>query len=102
MDTAILTDSLCEFYTATEIRTLWREVLDATTSRAQLPIHINSRSRDGSSSSGISLSTIDECNAFMRACKAAVVRLEPSSATAQQQAADLGTQVTFAHRPVLV
>lgn len=97
MDLPIIIDSLAEFYTSEEIRAIWKQILDATTSRAQLPIHINSRSRDGASSAGIVLSSIAECTAFMAACKAAIARLE---GTTSVNADTLGTTVNFAYSTV--
>jgi len=99
VNVALLTDSLCEFYTAEAIREIWKQILDASMGRARLPLQVNARARDGSSASSILVSTMTEAEAYMAACKAAVARLEETTTTSP---ADLGTTVDFRYRPVLV
>lgn len=71
MDVRPLITYLADFYTLEEIRAHRKQVGDALLAKAALPIVINQRSRDGSSSGGISLATNDECAAFMTACELA-------------------------------
>ena len=96
----LLTDSLVEFYDITEIRAMWKQILDATMGRVQLPMQINSRSRDGSTAGSILVSTMAEAEGYIQACKAAVLRLDPDATTAVHQD-HLGTQINFSYRPVL-
>jgi hypothetical protein len=67
--------------------------------RQALPIVINQRSRDGSSSGGISLATNEECTQFMRACEAAERR---KGGDESNDPSALGTGIDFSRRPVLV
>jgi hypothetical protein len=101
VNVALLTDSLCEHYDLTEIRTLWKAILDAALGRVQLPVQINARSRDGSSSSGILVSSMQEAETYMAACRAAVARLDADATRAVNPDA-LGTSVDLSQRPVLV
>lgn len=98
MDVPILTDSLVEFYEVSEIREIWKQVLDAVTGRVQLPLQINSRSRDGTSSGAIIVSTPTDASNYMHACKAAIARLESPPAGAEMN----GTHADFSRRPVSV
>lgn len=97
----LLTDSLVEHYHPQEIRKIWKEILDASMGRVRLPIQINARSRDGSSSSGILVSTLEEAEGYMAACKAALARVDPPASKAVNPDS-LGTGVDFSCRPVLV
>jgi conjugal transfer/entry exclusion protein len=97
----LLTDSLVEFYDIVEIRSQWRQILDACLGRVQLPMQINSRSRDGSTAGSIVVSTLAEAEGYIQACKAAVQRLDPTATTAVHPD-HLGTGVDFSQRPVLV
>ena len=99
MDVPTLINYLADFYTPEEIRAHRKEIGDALLSKASLPITINQRSRDGSSSGGISLATNEECTQFMRACEAAEKRLAQDNSV---DPAQLGTGIDFSHRRVLV
>lgn len=101
MNVPLLTDSLVEFYDLAEIRAIWRQILDAAFGRVQLPMQINARSRDGSSTSGMLVSSLAEAEGYMQACKAAINRLDPD-ATSVVSADTLGTTINMGHRPVLV
>jgi hypothetical protein len=101
VNVTLLTDSLVEFYDLNEIRTLWRQILDATMGRVQLPMQISSRSRDGSTAGAVIVSSMAEAEGYIQACKAAVQRLDPDATTAVHPD-HLGTGVDFSQRPVLV
>jgi len=98
VDVPILTDSLVEFYDVSEIREIWKQVLDAVTGRVQLPLQINSRTREGSSSSAIIVSTPTDASNYMHACKAAIARLESPPQGAEMS----GTHADFSRRAVAV
>lgn len=98
MDERTLITYLSDFYSAEEIRAHRKQIGDALLSKAALPIVINQRSREGSSSGGISLATNEECTRFMRACEAAErIKANDTSLPADQ----LGTGLDFSRRPVL-
>lgn len=99
MDVPTLINYLADFYTIEAIRRHRKQIGDALLNKASLPIVINQRSRDGSSSGGISLATNEECTQFMRACEAAEKRLSNDES---QDASSLGTGIDFSRRPVLV
>jgi len=98
VDVPTLINYLTDFYTAEEIRAHRKQIGDALLSKAALPIVINQRSRDGSSSGGISLATNEECTQFMRACEAAEKR---KAGDESQDASALGTGLDFSKRMVL-
>jgi hypothetical protein len=97
VDAPTLINYLADFYTAAEIRAQRKEIGDALLSKVALPIVINQRSREGSSSGGISLATNDECTHFMKCCEAAEKRLNQDTSV---DPAGLGTGVNFSFRPV--
>lgn len=65
--------ALAEFRTEDQIKELWEAVLNASIERVSVNVHINASSKpDGRASSGITLATIEEQEAFMRDCQAAL------------------------------
>ena len=99
MDIPTLVNYLADFYTEAEISAKRKAVGDALLSKATLPIVINSRTRDGSSSAGISLATNAECTAFMKACEMAEKRKAEDTTV---DPASLGTRIDFSSSPVYV
>lgn len=85
MDVPTLVNYLADFYTVEQIRDHRKQVGDALLTKAALPVVINQRGREGSTSGGISLATNAECTAFMQACELAEKRknndnsVDPSS-----------------------
>lgn len=64
---------LAMFYTVEEIRTMWAEVLAASYKRTAVNIQINASSKpDGRASSGITLTSSAEQEAFMSDCQLAI------------------------------
>lgn len=96
----LLADSLVEFYDLEEVRVIWKQILDASLGRVQLPMQINARGRDGSSTSAMIVSSMAEAEAYMQACKSAIARLDPD-ATGVVSADTLGVQINMSYRPVL-
>jgi hypothetical protein len=78
----ILVASLVEHYTTTQIREFWKQALDALMQRQVLNIHATSSSRDGSSLSGLTLTTPAEQRAFIATCIAALQQLGETIAAA--------------------
>ena len=99
VDVSTLVNYLADFYTLEEIRSHRKQIGDALLSKAALPIVINQRSRDGSSSGGISLASNQECATFMQACELAEKR---KTGDVTSDPSRLGTQIDFSQRPVLV
>lgn len=101
MSVATITDSLVAFYDLATIREIWKTIFEAQMRRVQLPLQVNARSREGTSSSAIIVSTQQEAEAYVKACQAAIARIDPD-ATGVVSADTLGATVDFSHRQVLV
>lgn len=100
MDVALQTDILIDRFDLAAVRAIRNQVHDALLGRAQLPIQINQRSRDGSSSAGILVSTIDDAEGILLACQAAIKQLDPD-ATSAVNPASLASTTAHNYRPVL-
>lgn len=99
MSDSTVVDYLVEFYPAGKIREFYKQVGDALLARSSVNIHINSSGRDGTSHSGISLTTQQEQKSFMESCKLAIQKLE---GTQSVDPSTLGTVVNFSQRSVTV
>lgn len=94
-----LVASLVEFYQVEEIRIMWQQVFQARMSRVTSAVTVNASSFEGGSSSGIVLSTPQEMDNFIGACRAALRAKGGDSSTLPEQ---LGSSVNFGFRPVAV
>jgi len=90
-----LIESLVKFYPVASIEALWKQALDALTSRSTSAITINAPGFDGQTSSGIALSGPDEIANFIGACKAAIKQINGDTTT---DSSNLGTGVSFGRR----
>lgn len=89
---------LKKFYTVEQIEAFWKQAGDALMTRSTTLIHLTNQSAEGGSMGGLALSTPEEQQAFMAACREAI-RLKGEGASGVSPDS-LGTNVVFHFAPV--
>lgn len=93
----VILSYLKKFYSVEEIEDFWKQAGDALLSKQTLNLHLNSRGRDGSSSTAVVLSNSQEQAIFMATCEQAIADLQGTSAHDQG-----GTHADFSRGAVIV
>lgn len=99
MAASIITDSLVEFYSAPEIRSIWKQAFDAYTSRSTSATTITATSFEGQSSTFAVINSAQEAQGLMEACREALRRKGCGEPIPAQE---LGVAVDFSYRPISV
>ncbi len=97
MDTGIIIRSLVEFYSASEIRSIWKQALDAYNGRSTAATTITATSFEAQSTSFAVINTPAEALALMTACEAALRQLTGQTTVPADQ---VGVGVDFSKRHV--
>lgn len=101
MDESLQIEILVERFDLAGLRDLRNKIHDAVIGRVQLPLQINQRSRDGSSSSAILVSSFADAEAMLRALQGAIREVDPDATTAVR-ADRLSSSLDLSYRPVHV
>lgn len=92
-----IVSGLVEFYTRAEILSQWQTVHASLLQRASETVTITTKSADGRTTSGVTLSGTAEKHAYIAACRDAIAQIDGEVSTADRR-----TLEDFRGGPVLV
>lgn len=99
MDAGILIRSFVEFYSASEIRAIWKQALDAYNARSTTTTVITATNFEGQSTTAAIITSPAEALQLMTACEAALRQLTGQTTVPADQ---VGVGVDFSCRPISV